>query len=252
MKRFYSDGYYSFSADPRQQPVQILRSLAKQFIINYFPHMKLNTGSRILEIGCGLGGLLYGFREIGIRHVLGLEPYIDHDVRYDNGLAILSGDMNIPDLRQEWDVILFNHSFEHIPEQHETMRFVYDVLAEKGLCFIRTPTVSSYAWEHYGIDWVGVDAPRHICVHSLESMNILAEKARLSLEDVRYESTDLQFIGSEQYKRDIPLMSKESHLINPQSSIFSPEQIQEFRQRAQQLNLERRGDMVAFYLYRSC
>lgn len=219
------------------RPNRVLRTLSR---------IDLTRNSRILDVGSGTGFHLYDLKEIGFQNLLGIEPHIEEDIEYENGLKILKNPIH--DLHGEWDLIMFHHSFEHVPDPLEVLRSVSRLLSEKGVCLIRIPTVSSYAWEHYGVHWVQLDAPRHFFLHSIESIKILAEKANLSIEDILFESTALQFWGSEQYLRSIPLESERSYRVNPSNSIFSASEIKAFKQKAQQLNLEKRGDSAAFYL----
>jgi hypothetical protein len=63
-----------------------------------------------------------------------------------------------------------------------------------------------------------------------------------------YDATTLQFWGSEQYRKNIPFMAEQSYFINPSRSIFSRAEINQFKQKTRQLNDNRQGDAVAFYL----
>ena len=62
------------------------------------------------------------------------------------------------------------------------------------------------------------------------------------------DSTAFQFWGSEQYKRDIPLYSARSWLVDPERSIFSKEQIEAYEGRARELNASGRGDQIVAWL----
>lgn len=252
LARYYGEGYYSFRSDPRQQPAELMRTLALQFLQTYFGQDRFTTASAILDVGCGAGGLLYGLREAGYTRLAGIDAYLPTDICYPNGLTIQRRTLAELDDARQWDLIMFNHSFEHMDHQEEVLRLVASRLTGDGVCLLRMPTVSSYAWRTYGVDWVGVDAPRHLYIHSLESIALLAERAGLVLVETRYDSFELQFIGSEQYRRDIPLLSQQSYLRNPQNALFSPEQIEEFRRRSAWLNAMRQGDSAAFYLRKAC
>lgn len=208
--------------------------------------LHLRRDSSILDIGCGSGLLLYTLKEIGFKNVMGIDPYIDRDIEYENGLKILKA--TIHSVRREWDLIMFHHSFEHIPDQLATLGVVSRSLSRDGVCLIRIPTTSSYAWRHYGVNWVQLDAPRHFYLHSVESVKILANKSNLELKEIVYDSSDFQFWGSEQYARDIPMLSARSYFKNPSNSIFSKEEIKAFEENAKVLNMENRGDQAAFYL----
>jgi hypothetical protein len=79
-------------------------------------------------------------------------------------------------------------------------------------------------------------------------MRWLADRAGFQLEAIQYDSTEFGFWASEQYRQDIPLRDGRSHLENPGGSIFTPEQIDSFRERARELNRENDGDQACFYL----
>lgn len=101
---------------------------------------------------------------------------------------------------------------------------------------IRTPVVPCYAFRKYKEYWVQIDAPRHQFIFSKKAMEMLAEDAEFQLHDVLYDSYEIQFWGSEQYMRGIPLMDKRSYRINPKASMFTNEKIREFKRRGGELN----------------
>ena len=113
---------------------------------------------------------------------------------------------------------------------------------------IRVPTVTSWAWRSYGVDWVQLDAPRHLFLHSLQSMNTLAEQQGFKLENVVYDSFAFQQWGSEQYKKDIALHDENSYAVSPEKSPFSSADIREFEEHSKKLNESKSGDQAAFYL----
>lgn len=78
-------------------------------------------------------------------------------------------------------------------------------------------------------------------------MEILAGDAGLRLFDVAFDSTELQFYGSEQYRRDIPMRSERSYARNPDSGLFSREEIEAYRASAAALNTREEGDQACFY-----
>ena len=268
MARYYPPEYYSFQSsdipswyvtmlgsaiefaffmqvhfDPSQKP-----TLTEKVVDYYLSRTRITRASRILDVGCGDGSFLCALREIGFAHLLGVDAYIQNDIVYENGVTVHKG--TIQDIQPEWDLVMFHHSFEHMPNPSEVLSQASCLLSPQGLCLIRTPTVSSFAWEHYGVDWVEIDAPRHLFVYSDKSLGLLAAKSHLRLTDVLYDSTSFQFWASEQYRRDIPLYSERSYAVDPSRSIFSFEELEVFEKRAQQLNQEGRGDQAAFYLTR--
>lgn len=195
--------------------------------------------SRILDVGCGSGHVLRDMAAAGYRDVLGVDPYVDADLDFPGGRVLKR---SIHEVQGEFDLVMFHHALEHLPDQLGTLRAVTRILAPGGTCLIRIPLVSSFAWEHYRGDWVQVDAPRHLYLHSVDSLRRVADDAGLSLLAVEYDSTELQFVGSELYRRDIPLCEAAGE--------FSRREIVEFRKRADELNRTGRGDSAAFYLRR--
>lgn len=216
----------------------------------YFPfqgkRILLNKKIKILDVGCGNGDLLWILRESGFKNLLGVDPYIEKDIAYLNGLKILK--KNIHELDEKFDLIMLHHSFEHMSNPLETLQSVSGLLCENGTCLIRIPIVNSYAWEHYRENWVALDAPRHFFLHSVKSIKILAAKANLQLRDIVYDSTEFNIWGSEQYVKDVPLESELSLRRGKEKSIFSDEDITSFRQKVIVLNKEGRGDQAAFCL----
>jgi 2-polyprenyl-3-methyl-5-hydroxy-6-metoxy-1,4-benzoquinol methylase len=201
----------------------------------------LNRESRILDVGCGAGERIYALREIGFRNVSGVDPYIGGDIEYANGVKIAKKPVH--DLQGTWDVIMYHHAFEHVPEPVAELHAVARLLRPGGVCLLRIPTVSSFAWEHYREYWYQIDAPRHAFLHSVESVALLAERTGFRVEKVVHDSTADQFARSEEYKKGIPFASGAS-------AGFSRSQRNRWRRQANRLNAENRGDQAAFYLVR--
>lgn len=202
--------------------------------------------SKILDVGCGNGGLLHDLHFLGFKYLFGIDPFNGKETASDNPVRI--GKMAIHDVDEVFDLIMFHHSFEHMPDPFETLAKVPSILSSNGICLIRIPVVPSYAWAKYGVNWVQLDAPRHLFLHSIKSMALLLEKAGLRLRRIIFDSTEFQFWGSEQYMRNIPLRSENSYGAKKAVSNFSLSEIDEFRNRAKHLNTNKWGDQAAFYI----
>jgi SAM-dependent methyltransferase len=219
-------------------PNDVLKPIAKAGI---------NLESRILDVGCGSGWPLSLLRKVGMKNLVGLDPYMSHEV-IEEGFQILKKTiLDLPN-DQEFDLVMFNHSLEHIPDQLETILKVSSIMARDGVCLVRIPVKTDHLFNLYGVNWVQIDAPRHFFIHTLESFNFLVNKAGLVVRDVIFDSTEFQFWGSEQCKSDIPLLGENSYLRDPTKSIFTQKQIDQFREQAQELNKINQGDQAAFYL----
>jgi len=271
MSKYYPDGYYSYEqiqklnravlnrvvkylARLRDRYALFKRGIAGKILFALFPSTPFDFLTiihptpqlAILEVGCGSGNLLYALYEVGFMNVLGVDPFIENDIDYENGLRIRK--LNIHEAKVKWDIIMFHHSFEHVPDPRETLQRAFQLLNPGGHCIILIPTVSSYAWKHYGVNWVQLDAPRHFFLHSRESIEILCKETGFELFTVVYNSTAMQLWGSEQYIRDIPLHDERSYVKTQLSPIFSKEELSDFVKRAEKLNADHEGDQAMFYL----
>jgi len=271
ISKYYPNNYYSFNVFPNKNKYNIKKVI--KFLRDYYAvfdkgligklvykkipnealrslsKIKLSKNSKILDVGCGSGYLLFSLQTIGFKNLLGIDPYIKEDINYKNGLKILKKTIN--NINNKFDLIMFHHSFEHISNPLETLYFSNKLLSDNGVCLIRIPVVDSWAWENYGVNWVQIDAPRHFFLHSPKSMEILSKKAGFKIKEIVYDSTEFQFWGSEQNKNNISRSSNNSYNLNPSKSIFSKKDIKIFKKKSKKLNLEKRGDQAVFYLIKN-
>ena len=146
---------------------------------------------------------------------------------------------------------MLNHVLEHLPEPRAVLAALRERLASEGTLVIRVPIVDSWAARNYGPDWVQIDAPRHLV---LPTETGIAEAARVSGLRVWRSFRDggaLQFWGSEQYRRDVPLRDPASWAEAPSMSAFSQDQIDRWDDEAKRLNRRRQGDSAVFVMTRA-
>lgn len=201
--------------------------------------------ARFLDVGCGnWSKWLEDLRLIGFRDLTGVDPFISNDME-KCGIRILK--QSIAQTEGQFDLITFHHSLEHMLNQQEILTHARRLLAPNGVILIRIPIVSSYAWEKYGVNWIEMDPPRHLYLHSTKSINLLGQQAGLELFETLHDSMSFEFWGSEQYQKDIPLTSDSSYWKNPMSSNFTELQIAAFNQLANEVNRNGTGGRVAFF-----
>lgn len=190
--------------------------------------------ARFLDIGCGSWSLwLANLRTMGFQRLFGADPFIGSDVNCD-GITIYKRQTS--EVSGTFDLITFHHSLEHIPDQEAALAAARRLLAPHGVILVRVPVVSSYAWRHYGTNWVEMDPPRHLYLHSRESMRLLGERVGLNLYATACDSFELEFYGSEQYLRGIPLTDDNSYWLNNDTAVFTREEIEGFGNMARQVN----------------
>ncbi|MDD5455801.1 MAG: class I SAM-dependent methyltransferase [Candidatus Margulisbacteria bacterium] len=240
--------YYLYGLNPLGYVMFKLLKWPAPFYIKWFQEAGVNLKSRILDAGCGAGYLLLSMYKDGFRHLAGADPFINEEITYDRNLIIYK--KSLEEMHGKFDFIMMNHSFEHMQEQEMILRQVYRLLRPNSYLMIRIPVADSYAFRAYGANWVQLDAPRHFYLHTVKSINILAEKTGFIVKKIDYDSNEFQFWGSEQYIRNIALRSEKSFAVNPEMSIFTQDELQAYKAKALVLNKKQEGDSACFYLYK--
>ena len=258
--RYYPTNYYSYREPVFATKLTGIRYLLKKSLAEYYsgkfsligfllspfyensftwlkPNV-VNFTSNILDIGSGTGRLLLSMKRSGYQNLTGIDPYNSEDIFYDNGVKVLKKD--VFEIDDKYDLIMLHHSFEHMQNPKEILEEIRKHIEPEGTIIIRIPVANSYAWRKYHTHWVQLDAPRHFFLHTVKSMNILANECALKLSSIEYESTAFQFTGSEKYLRDIAFSEKDT--------IFSKKQMKIFGKEAKRLNQINDGDSVCFYL----
>jgi len=99
MERYYPPNYYSlkenapgnfmtrFLVASRDRYVLFHKGLLGKLLCRRYPNDDLkpigkagiNLNSRILDVGCGSGGPLFFLRNLGVKHLVGIDPYLSHE-----------------------------------------------------------------------------------------------------------------------------------------------------------------------------
>jgi SAM-dependent methyltransferase len=213
-------------------------------VVRMLGQLTLQRDARILDVGCGGGALLDRLARVGFTNLSGADPFIEADGKTPLGVPLVKRYMN--EVTGEFDLIMFNHSLEHVPDPVATLKAAHERLAAGGICLVRLPTTSSEAWTIYGADWCLIDAPRHTVIPSRQGMALAADTVGLRLEKTFDDSNSSQFFGSEAYRRDIALPE-----INGLRDIFQNfglKRMWGWEKRAESLNRLGRGDQAGFVL----
>lgn len=217
---------------------------------DYYSWMKIPAvqyDDAILDAGTGNGSLLLSLYKIGFTNLTGIDPFIEKDRQY--------GPVNIYrksifETEGQFDYIMLHHSFEHMDEPLKVLQQLNGLL-KKGKCLlIRTPVMGMYSWNKYRECWMDLDAPRHIIIHSLQSMAMLAKQAGFELRQTVFDGNYMSLIGSEQYTKDIAQPDPNSYMVNKERSGYTKADIENFKAVNQQNNKDGQADQAAFYLWK--
>lgn len=259
---YYAKGYYSFHS--RRIPAwrqwlyrtrtsallgggswlgRMLEGIKPPYYSYWLRKTGLRIGNRVLDVGCGAGNLIRILHFAGLE-CTGIDPFLPSDLRTPEGVALRKA--NLLDEKQTYHGILFNHSFEHVPNPRELLAKAAKLLEPSGCIVVRMPLADSFAFFHYGADWVQWDAPRHLNLFTKDSFRRLAEQAGLRVDEVLDDSNKMQFWASEEYRRNIFHNSTESYGHNDRQTHFSKRKIKDFERWSQWLNQMGAGDQAAF------
>jgi SAM-dependent methyltransferase len=163
-------------------------------------HGASDATARVLDVGCGAGHMLERLRDLGMQDLTGIDPYGASNSAVANSrsgsLRLIRG--RVEDVRGTFDVVVLNHSLEHVEDPTAVLSAVKALLGPNGRVVVRTPVIG-YTWRRYGRFWVQLDAPRHLTIFSQRGLFKCAGRAGLDVERSTYDSTAFQFSGSEDY-----------------------------------------------------
>lgn len=206
--------------------------------------------SKILDVGCGSGKLLLQYYKLGFKNLLGVDPFVDKDKEFENGIKILKQDIFGVSRDSKFDFIIMSHTLEHMMDQEKVLTRATELLNDDGCIFIRIPISDSHAWREYREHWINADPPRHFYLHSLKSLSLLAKKCSLDIDRIDYEAQAFGLFGSEQSRRGVSLKDSNSYWVNKESDLFTDKEILDFENKTKELNESGDGDFAIFYLFK--
>lgn len=146
---------------------------------------------KVLDVGCGAGRYLGYLKEMGW-DTYGLDISqlaVDTANRAKVGKIYL-GDLEHNELPKNFfDVINFNHVFEHLQNPDKMLAEANKLLKPGGEIIIVLPNFSSLAAKVFKRNWGGFDIPRHLFFWNEKSLRIRLESCGLEVKEVFYSDT---------------------------------------------------------------
>lgn len=225
-KVLYTDNYYSFRKNKTSiferiryliYQLSVKGSLNKWLFFNRFFESLIDENSakaisgilenskKVLDVGCGSGELLKSLSKIyPKKYFFGIDPFLSSDIIYSDSCKIYKNDL-FSFNESNFDLIMLNHSFEHMDNPLEVFSQIYDKLSQNGIVVLRIPVCDSYLFNHFKEKWVQLDAPRHKFILSNNSINLLLEKIGFDLIYCFSDSRAFSFMASEGYNKNLSL-----------------------------------------------
>jgi SAM-dependent methyltransferase len=144
---------------------------------------------RLLEIGCGNGRRLAQLRDHGWQ-VEGQEvdAKAAQFARERLGLTVHEGLITDLDLEPEsYDAIILSHVIEHVHDPIGLLAEARRLLKPKGVLTATTPNAVGLGHRVFGVNWYGLDSPRHLFLFSPRTLDTVARRA--GFDDLRTWTT---------------------------------------------------------------
>jgi 2-polyprenyl-3-methyl-5-hydroxy-6-metoxy-1,4-benzoquinol methylase len=133
---------------------------------------------KLLEVGCGDGARLARLATLGWS-VEGQEvDPISASIAVQTGIKIHFGSLEKLGLPMaSFDAIVMNHVIEHVHDPVKLLMECRRLLKPDGILVAATPNIRSYGHRIFKSSWRGLEPPRHILLHSQDSLHRIAQKA---------------------------------------------------------------------------
>jgi SAM-dependent methyltransferase len=157
---------------------------------------------RLLEVGCGDGSRLLDLQRRGwVVEGQEVDAQAARRAR-SRGLTVHEGSLEQCGLPEDgYDVILMSHVLEHLHRPGEVLRQCRKLLRPGGRLVVSTPNVESLGHRTYRGNWLALDPPRHLVIHSRRSLANLLREAGFDEPSVRTVAVNCEL--SALHSRDI-------------------------------------------------
>jgi ubiquinone/menaquinone biosynthesis C-methylase UbiE len=161
----------------------------RDVFLRHFPQAKLQ-GTRLLDVGCGLGGKTVWYAESGARLVVGVDLQRKHARQsrlyatsrgQAQRIAVLVGNaMRLPFQEGSFDLLTANDSLEHFADPAAALRELGRVLRPGGRLYLyftpyRSP-LGSHLYDHVRIPWCQLLLSRRLLYATLQRAVLDEEK----------------------------------------------------------------------------
>lgn len=140
------------------------------------------AGSRLLEIGSGLGHLVGQLEDAFQTYGMDLNHWavVRSKAEVKRTQLQTASAQDLPFIGSSFGVVIIKHIVEHLPDPARAMCEIGRVLEPNGILILATPNLDSLLKPLKGKDWIGYHDPTHISLKRPEEWLTLIHDAGLS------------------------------------------------------------------------
>jgi ubiquinone/menaquinone biosynthesis C-methylase UbiE len=188
LSQYYGNKYYTHvpagekNNSKKGRVFKLLRWVKRKIITgNEFKLPIHSEVGRFLDVGCGKGNYITEYmKQYPQWEFFGIEPDSQSAKlasQLDSVIIINNTIKNAKFSDNFFDILMMNHSLEHIPNPSETLQECQRILKEDGKIIIRVPNFGSLAAKIFKQYWVAIDAPRHLFHFTEKTIHTMLDKA---------------------------------------------------------------------------
>lgn len=134
---------------------------------------------KCLEIGSGTGSFARAAQDDGLRlEALEISSAAVAQATQQGTINIHTGTIEaVLEEGKVFDAVILFHVLEHLPDPQAFMEKLSEVVREGGMLILQVPNTGSWQAKLFGRNWYGLDCPRHVCNYTLESLEVLLNRA---------------------------------------------------------------------------
>ena len=166
-------------------PVWLLIGIQREARYLRFMTLANEPVGKLLDVGCGGGRLLNRMKKGGWQvEGVDFDAQSTEKVTARYGIKTHVGDLSQCALPSDsFDVICMSQTIEHLYDPDATLRESLRILKPGGLLVMTTPNVLSLGACEYGAFWRGWEAPRHLHLFSVTSLQRLTQNAGFKITE---------------------------------------------------------------------
>ena len=162
-------------------------SLISQRIVVPFGWAQLakQTKGRFMDVGCGAGLTVSLAQQLGW-DAMGIEidPAAVRTAQQTR-LNIIEGTYEkLNQYEQQFDCIMCSHVLEHVHDPRDLLTMLKIAIKPGGMLLLTLPNSLSILRRHFGANWRGLEAPRHIAIPSESQLMQLLAESGFSIQSV--------------------------------------------------------------------